>query len=240
MASLRNFRKELALIDIDLISLKFPIFCRQNDEFTTWFSKVEQAFDCHNLSDQEKFKVVFPKLRGCALQWWKNYKFKRRNKGKQKVRTLKKLRGKLTGAFCPPAYMLKHVSLLPKNNGSRPSCVDILFNKGSPKGHHSPSLPTLQPLKEIIFCEDEEVNQEEEDLNRFDPPTIFYDYGDKELLKFEDYGDEELLDCEELGEATGPSSSCEEEQQLCKEEHHLPLYKDFNHEENEIIFELPP
>ena len=91
MPSLRNFWKELALIDIDLISLKIPRFYGQNDEFTTWFSKVEQAFDCRNLSDQEKFKVVISKLRGCALQWWKNYKFKRRKKGKEKVRTEKLL-----------------------------------------------------------------------------------------------------------------------------------------------------
>ena len=68
MPSLRNFQKELALIDIDLISLKIPRFYGQNDEFTTWFSKVDLAFDCHDLSDQQKFKVVISKLRGSALQ----------------------------------------------------------------------------------------------------------------------------------------------------------------------------
>ena len=122
-----------------------------------------------------------------------------------------KLRAKLMGAFRPPTYVRKHVSPLPKKNGSRPICVDILFNKGSPKSRHTPSLPTLLPLKEIILYEDEEVNEEEDDLNRFDPPPIFDDYGDEELLKFEDCGDEELLDFEELGETTTPSSSCEEE-----------------------------
>jgi len=161
------------LIGIELISLEIPRFYGQNDVFTTWFSKIEQAFDCHNLSDQEKFKVVISKLRGCALQWWKNYKFKRRKKGKEKVRTWKKLRGKLIGAFCAATYMLKHVSLLPKKNGSRPLSVDILFNKRSPKSHHTFSLPTLLPLKEIIFDEDKEVNEDEEDLNQFDlPPTL--------------------------------------------------------------------
>ena len=114
------------------------------------------------------------------------------------------------------------------------------FQLGECKESSLPQPSDLAALKGNIFYEDEQVNEEEEDLNRFDQPPIFDDYGDEELLKFEDYGDEELLDCEELGEATGPSSSCEEEQQLCKEEHHLPLYKDFNHEENEIIFELPP
>ena len=133
------------------------------------------------------------------------------------------------GVFCPPTYMLKQISLLPKKNGSRPSCVDILFIKWSPRSHHFPSLPTLLPLKEIVFYDDEEVNKDEEDLNRFDAPPIFDDYGDEELLKFEDYGDEELLDCAELGETTTTSSSCEEEGQVCKEEIYLPLYKDFHH-----------
>jgi len=105
------------------------------------------------------------------------------------------------GAFYPATYMLKHVSLLPKKNGLRPSCVDILFNKGSAKSHHTSSLRTLLPFKEIIIYEDEEVDDEEEDLNRFDLPPIFDDYGDEELLDFEDYGDEELLNFEDYGDA---------------------------------------
>ena len=68
MPSLRNFRKELALIDIELFSLEIPRFYGQNNEFTTWFSKVELASDCHDLSDQQKFKVVISKLRGSPLQ----------------------------------------------------------------------------------------------------------------------------------------------------------------------------
>ena len=136
--------------------------------------------------------------------------------------------------FCPLTYMLKHVSLLHQKNGSRPSCMDILFNKGSPKGPHTSGLPTLLPLKEVISYEDEEVNEEDEDLNRFDLPLILDDYGheklldfedydDEELLHFEDYGDEELLDFEELGETSVPSSFCEEEEISCKEEIHLSL-----------------
>ena len=76
-------------------------------------------------------------------------------------------------------------------------------------------------------------------MKRFDPSRIFDDYGDEELLNFEDYGDEELLDFEKLGETTTPSSSCEEGK-VCKEELHFPLYKDFHHEDNEIISDLPP
>ena len=224
MSSLENLRKEIASIAKELVSLETPKFHGQKEEFTGWLSKVERVFACCILNDQEKFKVAISRLRGCALQWWENYKIKRRKKGKENVRTWKKLRSKLMGAFYPPTCMLKHVSLLTKKNGLRPSCVNILFNKESPKSHHTSTLPTLLPLKEIILHEDEEVNKEEEDLNRLDPPPIF---------------DEELLDFKELGESTTPSSSCEEEGQVCKEELHLPLYKNFHHENNEENCDLP-
>jgi len=59
----------------------------------------------------------------------------------------------------------------------------------------------MVPLKELVSYEDEEVNKREEGLNQFDPPPIFVDYGDKEILGFENYGDKELLDFTGLGEA---------------------------------------
>ena len=73
-------------------------------------------------------------------------------------------------------------------NGSRPSCVGILFNKETPKSPHTSSLPALLPFTEIIFHEDEEVIKEEKDLNWFDLPPIFDDYGDEELLHFKELG----------------------------------------------------
>jgi len=56
MLSFSRFNNELAPIDLELAGLKK--FHGQNDEFMGWFSKVEQVFTCHNLGDQEKFKVV--------------------------------------------------------------------------------------------------------------------------------------------------------------------------------------
>ena len=82
MPSFRNFKKELALIDIELISLEIPGFHVQKDEFTTWLSKVEQVFACCNLGDQDNFKMVISRLRGRALKWLKICKFKRRRKVK--------------------------------------------------------------------------------------------------------------------------------------------------------------
>ena len=129
------------------------------------------------------------------------------------------------GTFCPPTYMLKHVSLLPKKNGSKPLCMDILFNKRSLKSPRMFSLPTLLPLKEVSSQEDKRVNEEEEDLNQFHLPPIFDDYGDVELLDFTDYGDYELLDFEDLGEISVLLSFCEEEELTYKEELHISPYK---------------
>ena len=82
-------------------------------------------------------------------------------------------------AFCPPTYILKHVPPLPKKNGSKSSCMDVHFNKGSPKSSCTLSLPTMVPLKEFMSCEDKEVNEREEGLNQFDSPPIFDEHGDE-------------------------------------------------------------
>jgi len=66
------------------------------------------------------------------------------------VRTQKKLRSKLMGAFCPPTYMLKYVSLLYKKNGSRPSSRVILSKKGILKHSHTSILSMLFAFKKII------------------------------------------------------------------------------------------
>jgi len=116
------------LIVLELASLEIPKFHGKNNEFVGWFSKVEQVFACHNLAEQEKFKVVIARLRGCALRWCRNYKFnKRRKKGKEKVRTWRKLRVKLMVSFCPPTYILKHVPPLSKKNGLKSSHIDAHF-----------------------------------------------------------------------------------------------------------------
>jgi len=116
---------------------------------------VEQVFTGYNLGDGDKFKVVISRLQGCGLQWWKNYKFKRREKEKEQVRTSKKLRSKLMVALCSPTYILKHVPPFPKKNGSKSSRMDVHFNKGSPKSSCTLSFPTAVPLKKFVSSEDE-------------------------------------------------------------------------------------
>jgi len=122
-------------------------------------------------------------LRGGALQWWKNYKLNRRKKGKEKVRTWKKLRSKLMGSFPPPTYMFNHVPLLPKKNGSKSSCMDIHFKRESPKGSYTCSLPTMLSLEELVSYDCEE--EKEEGSNPFDQPPVFDDYGNEEISSIE-------------------------------------------------------
>ena len=65
------------------------------------------------------------------------------------------------GAFCPPTYMLKHVSLRREKNGSKSSCKGILLNNRSPKSSFTLKVPTLLPMKEIFSNEEELVDKKE-------------------------------------------------------------------------------
>jgi len=121
MPSSMSLEKELGFIEIGYACFPIPKFRGEKEEFTGCLSKVERVFACCILSDQEKFKVVISRLSGCALQWWNNYKFERRKKGKEKVRTWKKLSSKLKGSFCPFTYTPMKESIPIKPIGSFPS-----------------------------------------------------------------------------------------------------------------------
>ena len=80
----------------------------------------------------------------------------------EKTEQLMKLNAKKNAQL---EYLMKELGRVMRNNrrkipnshSSDSQAVDILFNKGSPKCHHSSSLPTLLPSKEIIFYEDEKA-----------------------------------------------------------------------------------
>ena len=80
-------------------------------------------------------------------------------------------------------------------------------------------------LKDLVSYEDREVDENGEGLNQFDPPPIFNDHGDKEILGLEGYGDEELFKFKDLREPLVPLSFCEEEKLAHKEEFHASPYK---------------
>jgi len=68
-------------------------------------------------------------------------------------------------SFCPPTYILKHVPPLSKRNDPKPSCMEVHFNKGSPKSSCTFSLPTILPMKGLVSYQDEEVIEKGEGLN---------------------------------------------------------------------------
>jgi len=59
----------------------------------------------------------------------------------------------------------------------------------------------MLPLKDLVSYEDREVDEKGEGLNQFDPPPIFNDCGDEEILGFEDYVNKDLFEFKELGKA---------------------------------------
>ena len=132
MPSSMSMEKELALIDIGYACFAIPKFRGEKEDFTGWLSKVERVFACCILNDQEKFKVVISRLRGYALEWWERYKYKRKKRGKSKIKTWDKLRGKLEYAFAPTSYLHKHLFRPFEGNDLSSSSKDIPFNKGSP------------------------------------------------------------------------------------------------------------
>ena len=62
MISLGNLRKEIALIEKEMVILETPKFRGQKEDFPYWISKVDQVFTRYNIDEQEKFKVVIKKL----------------------------------------------------------------------------------------------------------------------------------------------------------------------------------
>ena len=203
MPSSMSMEKELALIDIGYACFAIPKFRGEKEEFTGWLSKVERVFACCILNDQEKFKVVISRLRGCALQWWEKYKYKRKKRGKSKVNTWDKLRGKLEYAFAPTSYLHKHLFRPFEGNDLNSSSKDIPFNKGSPMSACIPNptpflcLETPNPNKnEKILREEvtslvnpppkfDELEVEEPQMSDFEPCEVIDEI--EELLCQEEF-----------------------------------------------------
>ena len=172
MPSSMSLEKELALIDIGYACFAIPKFRGEKEDFTGWLSKVERVFACCILNDQEKFKVVISRLRGYALEWWERYKYKRKKRGKSKVNTWDKLRGKLEYAFAPTSYLHKHLFRPFEGNDLNSSSKDIPFNKGSPMSACIPNPTPLLCLDTPNPNKDEKILGEEV-TSLINPPPKF-------------------------------------------------------------------
>ena len=167
-----SMEKELALIDIGYACFAIPKFRGEKEDFTGWLSKVERVFACCILNDQEKFKVVISRLRGYALEWWERYKYKRKKRGKSKIKTWDKLRGKLEYAFAPTSYLHKHLFRPFEGNDLNSSSKDIPFNKGSPMSACIPNPTPFLCLETPNPNKDEKILGEEV-TSLINPPPKF-------------------------------------------------------------------
>ena len=71
------------------------------EEFLDWVHNVDNYFNWKELIEERKVKVVASKMRGTALDWWKNYQMDRERKGKKKINSWRKMKEKLKSQFLP-------------------------------------------------------------------------------------------------------------------------------------------
>ena len=75
------------------------------DEFIEWMNTVERVFEYKDVPDDKKVKLVALKLRKYASIWWSNVVSKRARKGKDKIRSWRKMKEKLKTKFLPSHYL---------------------------------------------------------------------------------------------------------------------------------------
>jgi hypothetical protein len=61
------------------------------DEFMDWIHTVERVFNCHEVPDSRKVKLVAVRLKGRASAWWEQMQVQRVGRGKGKVQTWTKM-----------------------------------------------------------------------------------------------------------------------------------------------------
>jgi len=71
---------------------------------------VERVFDFKDIPDEKKVKLVALKLRRYASTWWANVVAKRVKKGK--IKSWRKMKGKLKDKFLPSHYLQENYSKL--------------------------------------------------------------------------------------------------------------------------------
>jgi len=84
MISRGNLRKEIALIEKEMVILESPKFRGQNEDFPYWISKVDQVFTRYNIDEQQKFKVVIKSSKAMRLNGGKSTSTRGRREGKVK------------------------------------------------------------------------------------------------------------------------------------------------------------
>jgi len=144
------------------------------DEFLAWLQAVERTFECKEVPEDEKVKLVALKLKSFASLWWTNLLAKRVRQGKKKIRTWDKMKSKLKVRFLPPTHLHKNYSQLhhlptrtepPKRELTKPLPKEQPSNKGSPSHPSKPvSPPTSFPQKDCAQNSHPPQNEPSPDL----------------------------------------------------------------------------
>ncbi|XP_024031026.1 uncharacterized protein LOC112094434 [Morus notabilis] len=74
------------------------------EDFLDWVQFVENFFDCMNIAEEKKVKLVAYKLKGGASAWWEQLQQNRHREGKRPVQTWPKMKQQLRARFLPTDY----------------------------------------------------------------------------------------------------------------------------------------
>ena len=85
-----------------------------------WLSKVEKILKLNNVSEDRQVKLVATRLKGRAMDWWKQTKSTRKRIGKSKVVMWDKMKRMMKANFLPYNYLARMNQQLQKlSQGSR-------------------------------------------------------------------------------------------------------------------------
>jgi hypothetical protein len=76
----------------------------QAEGFVDWLNEIEWIFECKEVPDRDKVKLVAIKLKGRASAWWEQLKRSREKQGKVKITDWEKMKIKMKSHFLPFGY----------------------------------------------------------------------------------------------------------------------------------------
>ena len=90
----------------DGIKIEVPDYARnlKQEELIDWMNSMEKFFEWNSMVEENKVKFPCTKLKGHAMIWWDHEQKDRTKKGKDKIKTWKKMEKRLREKFLPLDY----------------------------------------------------------------------------------------------------------------------------------------